>query len=67
MVAGMDDRVWPRESEDPWRGRQPKYEKLVMRGPRRFALTTRLPTGESIDVPLGRLTFEIRVDPPPPR
>jgi hypothetical protein len=50
-------------SDDPWRGRQPKGEKLVMRGPRQFALAARLPSGESVEVPLGRLTFEMRLDP----
>ena len=42
-----------REPDDPGRGRQPKYEALVMRGEDRFALTVRLPSGETIDVPLG--------------
>jgi len=64
----MPGRIEFREAEDdPWRGRQPRYESLVMRGPRRFALTARLPSGERIDVPLGgRLTLEIRVEPPQP-
>jgi hypothetical protein len=42
---------------NPWRGgHQPTFEKLVIRGPRRFALTARLPSGETVDVRLGRLT-----------
>jgi hypothetical protein len=57
-----------REPDDPGRGRQPKYEALVMRGEDRFALTVRLPSGETIDVPLGRFWEQtspsaIRVDP----
>ncbi len=47
-----------REPDDLWRGRQPKYEALVMRGEDRFALTVRLPSGETIDVPLGRFWLE---------
>ena len=55
-------------SDDPWHGHQPKYEALVMRGEDRFALTVRLPSGETIDVPLGRFWEQtspsaIRVDP----
>jgi hypothetical protein len=52
--------VTTRESDDPWRGRQPKYEKLVMKGPGNFGRTTQLPSGEPIFVPLGPLRFEIR-------
>ena len=57
-----------REPDDPGRGRQPKYEALVMRDEDRFALTVRLPSGETIDVPLGRFweqtsTSAIRVEP----
>jgi hypothetical protein len=43
-----------RESEDPWRGRQPEYEKLIMLAPGRFVMVTRLRSGEQIVVPLGR-------------
>lgn len=43
-----------REALDPWRGRQPRYEKLVMAGPQAFHLVARLPSGERIAVPLGR-------------
>jgi hypothetical protein len=42
------------EPDDPWGGRQPKYEKLVRRHPQRFELVTTLPSGERIAVPLGR-------------
>jgi hypothetical protein len=63
----MDDRFERCEPEDPWGWHQPKYEKLVMRGPHRFALTARLPSGESVDRPLGRFTSEMREDLPPQR
>jgi hypothetical protein len=43
------------ESDDPWRGRQPKYERIVRMAPRRFGLVTKLPNGEPITVPLSRL------------
>jgi hypothetical protein len=42
------------EPSDPWRGLQPRYESIVMRGPGRFELLTKLPTGEPISVRLGR-------------
>jgi hypothetical protein len=63
-LARMNDRFERRELQDPWQGRQPKGEKLVMRGPRQFVLAARLPSGEGVDVPLGRLTFDMRLDPP---
>jgi hypothetical protein len=44
-----------RESDDPWRGVQPRYERIVMRGPRHFELVTKLPSGESISVRLAPL------------
>ena len=50
----MNEHFERRESDDPWRGRQPKYEKLVMRGPDRFFAATRLPSGRRIMVRLGR-------------
>jgi hypothetical protein len=43
-----------RPTNDPWRGRQPKYEKLVRFGPSRFGLVTELPSGAPIPVPVGR-------------
>ena len=66
----MSDRR--EDSEDPWAEQrhgyraQPKFESLVMRGPRRFALTTRLPSGDRVDVPLGRLSLDTRPGPPRP-
>jgi len=50
----MDARFELPEPDDVWGGRQPKFEALVMHGPDRFALTARLPSGETIEVPLGR-------------
>jgi hypothetical protein len=49
--------IW-RESEDPWKGRQPRYEKLVYRAPRSFSLVTKLPTGQPIEVPLVRFHWQ---------
>jgi hypothetical protein len=43
------------ESDDPWGGRQPHYERIVKIAPGRFGLVTRLPSGEPITVPLDRL------------
>jgi hypothetical protein len=44
-----------RGAVDPWRGRQPKYERLVAgQAADRYALATRLPSGEEILVWLGR-------------
>jgi hypothetical protein len=66
----MHQRGEGAEPDDPSGGRlpgyeaQPKFETLVMRGRRRFALTTRLPSGERVDVPLGRLSLEM--EPPRP-
>jgi hypothetical protein len=42
----MTTRFERRESDDPWRGRQPRYEKIVRLGPLRFGLKTTLPSGE---------------------
>ena len=42
-----------REPDDRRRGRQPKYESLVMLDDDRFALTARLPSGETVEVPIG--------------
>lgn len=62
----MPGRIEFRDSDDPWRWHQPPYESLVMRGPGRFALTARLPSGERVDMPLAsRVSFDMRVDPPP--
>jgi hypothetical protein len=48
-----------RESDDPWRGLQPKYEKLVRRGPSHFALVTKSPAGP-VFVRLVPLAFRDR-------
>jgi len=62
----MPGRIEFREPDDQWGGRQPKFESLVMRGPRRFALTVRLLSGERVDVPLtAGLTVEMRPERPP--
>jgi hypothetical protein len=52
-----------REPDDRRRGRQPKYESLVMLADERFVLTLRLPSGEVIDVPLGPLPREMPLPP----
>ena len=44
------------ESDDPWRGVQPRYKKLVHRGPREFYLTTSLPSGKPIEVRLAPMS-----------
>jgi hypothetical protein len=49
--------IW-RESDDPWNGRQPRYEKLVYRAPRSFLLVTTLPSGQPIEVPLARVHWQ---------
>lgn len=53
--------VESREPDDPWKGRQPRYEKLRYRAPNSFSLVARLPSGVPIEVKLGRL------EPPQPR
>jgi hypothetical protein len=45
------------ESDDPWRGHRPKYEKLVMKSPRSFGMTTRLPSGETSLAPIRTHLF----------
>jgi hypothetical protein len=47
-----------RDSDDPWRGVQPRYERIVMRGPGHFELVTKLPSGQPVAV---------RLAPPPKR
>jgi hypothetical protein len=54
----MDSKFELAEPPDPWHGRQPKYERLVMPDSNRFYLETKLPSGEPISVQLGRLSFE---------
>jgi hypothetical protein len=63
-MAGSLDR---RDAEDPWGGHQPKYERLVMQDPNRFAITARAPSGERVDAPLGPFTFDGFVDTPSDR
>jgi hypothetical protein len=48
--------VGRREPDDPWQGRQPRYERIVMRGPRHFELVTKLPSGEPVSVRLAPFT-----------
>jgi hypothetical protein len=52
-MPSVTPRVRDPGSGDPWRGLQPKYEKLVRLGPMRFGLTTKLPSGEPVTVELG--------------
>jgi hypothetical protein len=49
-----------REPDDPWRGRQPRYEKLVYHPPRSFFLITRLPSDAPIGVRLRRVYLQQR-------
>jgi hypothetical protein len=51
----LANRIEVREPVDPWRGRQPRFEKLVFRRPAHFELVGRLSTGEPITVRLGPL------------
>jgi hypothetical protein len=68
----MDAWFERRDSDDPWRGRQPKFERLVFRGDHEFALAARLPSGEPVEVPLapfrwdGEDGFAARLDDPQP-
>jgi hypothetical protein len=43
------------EPPDPWRGRQPKFDKLVMRDASHFFLVAKLPSGEPVLMQLGPL------------
>jgi hypothetical protein len=43
-----------REPQDPWAGRQPRYEGLISEGADRFFLLARRPAGEPVRVPLRR-------------
>jgi hypothetical protein len=49
----MNRRFEQRPSDDPWGGRQPRYEAIVRLGPMRFGLKTRLPDGRPIVCELG--------------
>ena len=63
----MDVRVDWTEPDDPWRGAQPHYEKLLFRGPGRFFAETRLPSGRRIAVRLAAVDLDIRPQRPPAR
>lgn len=54
-MPAMNAWIEAREADDPWRGRQPRYERLVKVAPGRLGLVTKLPSGEPITVPLARL------------
>ena len=49
-----------RAPEDPWKGRQPRYEKLLYRPPRSFLLVTKLPSGTPIEAKLERFELQQR-------
>jgi hypothetical protein len=50
------------QSGDPGPGVQPRYKKLVHRGPHEFYLTTTLPSGKPIEVRLAPLS--VHQEPP---
>jgi hypothetical protein len=56
-----------RDNDDPWCGRQPRYERLVSEGPGRFFLVTRLPSDELVRVQLGRFHVDFSDDWLPPQ
>lgn len=66
----MDAWFERREPDDPWGGRQPKLERLVMHGQDRFALAGSLHSGEPVEIPLGPFRwngedgFVVCVEPP---
>jgi hypothetical protein len=49
-----------RESDDPWRGRQPQYQALSIRGPDCFELVTTLPSGEPVSCRLDVMKVDPR-------
>ena len=51
----MEARFWMTEADDPWRGRQPRYENIVRIAPMRFGLTTKLPNGDQVVCELAGL------------
>ena len=51
------------EVDDPWRGRQPKFEGIVRLGPMRFGLKTKLPSGEPIVCELAGPRFRYFANP----
>jgi hypothetical protein len=56
----VDTRFEMREPpDDPWGGRQPKFDRLVMRDARTFLIEGRLvPSGEPVTVRLGPLRLD---------
>jgi hypothetical protein len=57
-MPGMPRWFEIRDKNDPWGGRQPRYECLVKIAPGRLGLVTSLPSGERITVPLDRLALD---------
>jgi hypothetical protein len=55
------------DSEDPWAGRQPRYERLESDGAGGFFLVARLPSGELARRELGLGSFEFGPAAPPRR
>jgi hypothetical protein len=58
-------RFEQREPSGPWRWHQPRYEKLVYRGPGRFFLVAPLPSGRRIGARLASVSIDF--DPPAAR
>lgn len=54
----MDAWFERRDPDDPWGGRQPKFDRLVMHAADRFALAGRLASGERVEVPLGPFRWD---------
>jgi hypothetical protein len=50
-------------SKVPWGGRQPRYTKLMRRGPREFYLVAPLPSGRLVEVRLGQISCRERPQP----
>jgi len=48
-----DDRDVVRLRRDPWRGRQPRYKRVVRLTNGGMALEANLPSGDSVIVPLS--------------
>jgi hypothetical protein len=54
---------YEREPKDSWGGRQPRYTKLMRRGPRGFYLVAPLPSGRLVEVRFGHVSFRERRQP----
>jgi hypothetical protein len=52
-------------SGDAWHGRQPKYEKPIMRDANHFSLESKLPSSQLVVGRLGRLPHEMPLPPGP--